>query len=91
MEQELFTFRLTRKEDQYQSGEKPNIVADLTYKVDDKVELGNGGSLVLLNTTNLTEDYRYDAMMTLPHNITPIESGQIITEQYQFLGGTLSD
>lgn len=27
-------------------------------------------------------------MMTLPHNITPIESGQTITEQYHFSGGT---
>ena len=86
--QELFTFRLTSEKAQYQVGEKPNIVAELTYKGDDKVELGHGGSWVLLNTTNLSEDYRYDAMITLPHNITPIESGQTITEQYQFSGGT---
>ncbi|MFJ7736362.1 hypothetical protein ACIQ2D_08460 [Lysinibacillus sp. NPDC097287] len=88
VEQELFTFRLTSEKAQYQSGEKPNIVAALTYKGDDKVELGHGGSWVLLNTTNLSTDYRYDAMMTLSDNMTPIENGQTITEQFHFSGGT---
>lgn len=91
VEHELFTFRLTSEKAQYQAGEKPNIVAELTYKGEGKVEIGHGGSWVLLNTTNLTEDYRFDAMMTLPHIITPIKSGQTIIEQYSFSGGTYID
>lgn len=85
--EEPFTLRLVSEKEQYVEGEKPNIKAELTYNGDlDKVSIGHGGSWIWLITTNLTEDYFFDAAMIEPYIVSEMKKGEPLVQQYQFSG-----
>lgn len=85
---ENFHFQLVSEKEQYKVGDKLEIRAELTYKGEQQsVDIGHGGSWVWLITTNLTEDYHFDAAMNEPYIITKMEKGVSIVQPYHFSGG----
>lgn len=87
VEEEPFVLQLTSEKEQYKVGEKPNIKAELIYNGEDEsIEIGHGGSWILMTTTNLTEDYHFGAAMNEPYIISEMKKGEPLTEQYGFSG-----
>lgn len=82
-----FTLTLKSEKEQYKVGETLNIVAQLTYHGEKAIYIGHAGSWVYLGTTNLTKDYQFGSSMITPYIVTPLASGETITEQYQYTGG----
>ena len=85
---ENFHFQLVSEKEQYHVGDKLEIRAVLTYKGEQQsVDIGHGGSWVWLNTTNLTEDYRFGTAMNEPYIITKMQKDVPIVQTYRFSGG----
>ncbi len=88
-EDEQFSFRLYSEKSVYQVGEPLQIKAELTYIGDqESIKISHAASPIWLLTTNLTEDYRFDAAMNEPLIITELKKDVPFVQEYQFSGGT---
>lgn len=88
-ENDVFLFKLTSKKAVYQVGEPLEIKAELTYKGDEEtIKIAHAASPIWLLTTNLTEDYQFEAAMNEPLIITPLVKNTPYVEQYRFSGGS---
>lgn len=88
---EIFTLKLISEKLNYKVGEELQIRAELTYKGEEPITIGHGGSWIHLATTNLTKDYQFGSAMIEPYITTPIPPGETIIQQYKFSGGTYYD
>lgn len=88
-ENEQFSFKLISEKGVYQVGEPLQIHAELTYKGDEEaITISHAASPIWLMTTNLTEDYQFQAAMNEPLIFTELKNGVPMIEDYQFSGGT---
>ncbi|BDH61459.1 hypothetical protein MTP04_15890 [Lysinibacillus sp. PLM2] len=88
-ESDDFLFKLTSKKPIYQVGEPLEIKAELTYKGDEEtLKIAHAASPIWLFTTNLTEDYQFEAAMNEPLIITQLLKNEPYVEQYSFTGGS---
>ena len=84
-----FSFKLTSEKAVYQVGESLQIHAELTYIGDEEsITISHAASPIWLMTTNLTEDYQFQAAMNEPLIFTELKKGVPLIEEYQFSGGT---
>ncbi|TFE02343.1 hypothetical protein [Jeotgalibacillus salarius] len=83
-----FDFRLISEKDIYQKGEKVRVKATLTNNSEKDIDIEHGGTWLWLDTKNLTENYEFQSAMEQPLITTTIESGETITHDYHFSGGS---
>ncbi|WP_052124004.1 hypothetical protein [Ureibacillus manganicus] len=87
-----FSFKLTSEKAVYQVGEPLQIQAVLTYIGDQaSITISHAASPIWLLTTNLTEDYQFQAAMNEPLIFTELKKDVPLIEEYQFSGGTYYD
>lgn len=86
---EQFSFRLVSEKAQYKVGEPVNIQAELTYIGEqDSINIAHAASPIGLLTTNLTEDYQFQAAMNEPLIRTNLVKNEPFIEPYHFTGGS---
>lgn len=86
---EQFSFRLVSEKAVYQVGEPLQIKAELTYIGDEaSITISHAASPIWLLTTNLTEDYRFDAAMNEPLIRTVLTKDIPFVQDYHFSGGS---
>lgn len=84
-----FSFILKSEKAVYQVGEPLQIKAELTYIGDEEsVTISHAASPIWLLTTNLTENYQFEAAMNEPLIFTELKKGIPYIEVYQFSGGS---
>lgn len=89
VEDDQFKFRLVSEKAVYQVGEPLQIKAELTYIGEKEfLKISHAASPIWLLTTNLTEDYQFDAAMNEPLIFTELKKDVPFIQEYQFSGGT---
>ncbi|HWL24004.1 MAG TPA: hypothetical protein VNR38_09700 [Ureibacillus sp.] len=89
---EQFTFRVYSEKAVYQVGEPLKIKAELTYIGDsESITISHAASPIWLLTTNLTEDYQFEAAMNEPLILTELNKDEPYIESYQFSGSSYYD
>lgn len=84
-----FSFKLTSEKAVYQVGEPLKIKAELSYIGDeDSIKISHAASPIWLLTTNLTEDYQFEAAMNEPLIFTELKKDVPFVQEYQFSGGS---
>ena len=88
---ETFVLKLISEKTNYKVGEDLKVRAELTYKGEEPITIGHGGSWIHLATTNLTKDYQFGSAMIEPYLTTSIKPDETIIQEYKFSGGTYSE
>ena len=85
---EPYTIKLESAQEIYKEGEKIDVQATLTNTSSEVKSIGHGDSWVGMAVHNLTEDYQFGYAMNEPYIVTTVKPNEIITEQYNFSGGS---